>query len=399
MKRTAVGELIRATHAARRTGVPIDGRRGKEVDDCRLPKMKCRAAGTGRRATRGRGVWIVEEPEGDESETRTLDALGAERRKKRDVLVDQGIDPYPARFDRTATAAELRARHGDLDADVRTGETVRMAGRLTSIRGHGRLSFATLHDFTGSVQLLMEDSSLTDQAKVVLANFDLGDWIGAEGEAITSRRGELSVDVTELWLLSKALRPLPDKWHGLAETDTRYRQREVDLLANPDSRRVFDIRFKAVAAFRRLLHLRGLRRGRDADPPTSGRRCLGQTVHDPRQRARHRSQPAYRSRAVPQAPGGGGIRTGVRDRPEFPERRRRHPAQPRVHRTRGLPGPRRCERRDGPHRTPHHRGGPGGHWPLELRGRRQTDRLEPSVAAPAAARLARGSGRPTAASK
>jgi lysyl-tRNA synthetase, class II len=195
----------------------------------------------------------VEEPGGDESETRTLDALGAERRKKRDVLVDQGIDPYPARFDRTATAAELRARHGDLDADVRTGETVRMAGRLTSIRGHGRLSFATLHDFTGSVQLLMEDSSLTDQAKVVLANFDLGDWIGAEGEAITSRRGELSVDVTELWLLSKALRPLPDKWHGLAETDTRYRQREVDLLANPDSRRVFDIRFKAVAAFRRLL--------------------------------------------------------------------------------------------------------------------------------------------------
>ena len=106
---------------------------------------------------------------------------------------------------------------------------------------------------TGSVQLLMQDSSLSDQAKLVLANFDLGDWIGAEGEAITSRRGELSVDVTELWLLSKALRPLPDKWHGLTETDTRYRQREVDLLANPDSRRVFDIRFKAIAALRRQL--------------------------------------------------------------------------------------------------------------------------------------------------
>ena len=87
----------------------------------------------------------------------------------------------------------------------------------------------------------------------MLANCDLGDWIGAEGEAITSRRGELSVDVTELWLLSKALRPLPDKWHGLTETDTRYRQREVDLLANPDSRRVFDIRFKAIAALRRQL--------------------------------------------------------------------------------------------------------------------------------------------------
>ena len=186
---------------------------------------------------------------------RNSDARRAERRAPQEarVLAGQGIDPYPARFDRTATAAELHARHDGLAADVRTGETVRMAGRLTSIRGHGKLSFATLPDVTGSVQLLMQASTLSEQAKLVLANVDLGDWIGAEGEAITSRRGELSVDVTELWLLSKSLRPLPDKWHGLTETDTRYRQREVDLLANPDSRRVFDIRFKAIAALRRQL--------------------------------------------------------------------------------------------------------------------------------------------------
>jgi lysyl-tRNA synthetase class 2 len=196
---------------------------------------------------------IVAEPSGDEPEARTLDALSAERRKKREILAGQGIDPYPIRFDRTDTAAQLRARHGDLAVDVRTGETVRMAGRLTSVRGHGRLSFATLEDVTGKVQLLMQDANLSDQANVVLANFDLGDWIGAEGEAITSRRGELSVDVTELWLLSKALRPLPDKWHGLTETDTRYRQREVDLLANPETRRVFNTRFKAIAALRRQL--------------------------------------------------------------------------------------------------------------------------------------------------
>ena len=193
------------------------------------------------------------EPGGEEPEARTSDALSAERRKKREALANHGIDPYPVRFDRTATTAELRGRHGDLASDVRTGEIVRMAGRLTSIRGHGRLSFATLEDVTGKVQLLMQEATLSDQAKVVLANFDLGDWIGAEGEAITSRRGELSLDVTELWLLSKALRPLPDKWHGLTETDTRYRQREVDLLANPESRRVFDTRFKAIAALRRQL--------------------------------------------------------------------------------------------------------------------------------------------------
>jgi lysyl-tRNA synthetase class 2 len=188
-----------------------------------------------------------------EPEIRTADALSAERRRKRQALIDQGIDPYPVRFDRTATAAELRGRHGELAADVRTGEIVRMAGRLTSIRGHGRLSFATLEDVTGKVQLLMQEGNLSDEAKLVLANCDLGDWIGAEGEAITSRRGELSVDVTGLCLLSKALRPLPDKWHGLSETDTRYRQREVDLLANPESRRVFDTRIKAIAALRRQL--------------------------------------------------------------------------------------------------------------------------------------------------
>ena len=79
----------------------------------------------------------------------TLDVLGAERRKKRENLASAGIDPYPSRFDRTATAAELHARYGDLAADVRTGESVRMAGRLVSIRGHGRLSFATLEDVTG----------------------------------------------------------------------------------------------------------------------------------------------------------------------------------------------------------------------------------------------------------
>ena len=193
------------------------------------------------------------DPSGDEAESRTSEALSAERRKKRDVLAEQGMDPYPTRFDRTATAAELHEFHDGLAADVRTGQQVRMAGRLTSIRGHGKLSFATLTDVTGSVQLLMQASVLSDSARTVLDNLDLGDWVGAEGEAITSRRGELSVDVRELWLLAKSLRPLPDKWHGLSETDTRYRQREIDLLANAGTRAVFDIRFKAVASLRHQL--------------------------------------------------------------------------------------------------------------------------------------------------
>ena len=191
------------------------------------------------------------DPPSDGAPAPTIDALVAERRRKREALADQGIDPYPPRFDRTALAGGLHRRHEGLEPDTRTGEHVRLAGRVTAVRRHGKLSFATLSDTTGSIQLLLQASALSDQATAVLDSLDLGDWIGAEGEVITSRRGELSVDATELWLLSKALRPLPDKWHGLTETDTRYRQREVDLLANPDSRRVFAIRFAAIAAMRR----------------------------------------------------------------------------------------------------------------------------------------------------
>ena len=195
----------------------------------------------------------VADQDDEKASASALDALSAERRNKRDVLAAQGIDPYPVRFDRTALAADLHARYDQLDPDTRTGTTVRLAGRLTSIRGHGKLSFATLADVTGSVQLLMQASALSESATAVLGIFDLGDWVGAEGEVITSRRGELSLDVTELWLLSKSLRPLPDKWHGLTSTDTRYRQREVDLLANPESRAVFDIRFRTIAALRKEL--------------------------------------------------------------------------------------------------------------------------------------------------
>jgi lysyl-tRNA synthetase class 2 len=193
------------------------------------------------------------DPPTEDATAPTLDALIAERRRKRGSLADRGIDPYPSRFDRTALAGDLQARFAGLDPDSRTGEQVVLAGRVTAVRRHGKLSFATLTDASGSIQLLLQVATMSDHAATVLDSIDLGDWVGAEGEVVTSRRGELSVDASELWLLSKALRPLPDKWHGLTETDTRYRQREVDLLANPESRRVFDIRFKTIASMRRRM--------------------------------------------------------------------------------------------------------------------------------------------------
>ena len=182
-----------------------------------------------------------------------LAAQTAERRAKRDALRALGINPYPTRFQRSATLAELHAAHSGLEPDTRTGEVASVAGRVVSMRGHGKLRFVTVEDASGTVQLMFQADHLPAGAAAVEALVDLGDWVGITGEVITSRRGELSVDVTGLEILAKALRPLPDRWYGLNETETRYRQREVDLLANKESRRVFDIRFKTLSILRERL--------------------------------------------------------------------------------------------------------------------------------------------------
>jgi lysyl-tRNA synthetase, class II len=182
-----------------------------------------------------------------------LAAQTAERRAKRDELQARGINPYPTRFDRSATLAELQSAHSGLAPDTRTGELTRVAGRVVSVRGHGKLRFATIEDAGGAIQLMLQANHLPADAAAVEALVDLGDWVGAAGELITSRRGELSVDVRRLEILAKALRPLPDRWYGLNEAETKYRQREVDLLANKESRRVFDIRFKTLAILREQL--------------------------------------------------------------------------------------------------------------------------------------------------
>ena len=189
--------------------------------------------------------------------TSSLAAQSAERRAKRDALRGLGVNPYPTRFDRSATMAELHSAHAGLEPDTRTGEEASVAGRVASLRGHGKLRFATVEDASGTIQLMFRADNLPADAADVEALVDLGDWIGATGEVITSRRGELSIDVTGIQVLSKALRPLPDKWHGLNEAETRYRQREVDLLANKDSRRVFDIRFKTLSVLRNRLEAQG----------------------------------------------------------------------------------------------------------------------------------------------
>lgn len=179
------------------------------------------------------------------------------RLAKLDALRQAGIDPYPHRFDRDRTLGEMRVEFGGLAEGTETAEQVRVAGRVLLLRRQGKLIFATIRDASGSAQLFVSRAEVGDELFDAIEDLDLGDWVGVGGVVMTTRKGELSVKVQELQLLAKALRALPDKWHGLADVDTRFRQRYVDLIANEEARRVFDVRFKAISAIRRALEDRG----------------------------------------------------------------------------------------------------------------------------------------------
>src|SRR4051794_39986866 len=188
-----------------------------------------------------------------------LDVPAERARRIADVeeLRARGVDPYPVRFERDHTLAELRNEFGDLDAGTETDTAVRVAGRILLIRRQGKLTFATMRDQSGTAQLFVANDAIGEEGHEQFDRLDLGDWVGVEGTVMSTRRGELSVKVRSFVLLAKALRPLPDKWHGLSDVDTRFRQRYVDLIANDDARRVFEVRFATIAAIRDFLLARG----------------------------------------------------------------------------------------------------------------------------------------------
>jgi lysyl-tRNA synthetase class 2 len=186
-----------------------------------------------------------------------LAAEKARRLAQLDDLRAAGRNPYPYRFDRTATLAELRAAHGSLEAGTETDTAVAVAGRIMLSRDSGKLVFATMRDRDDEVQLFVSKAVVGDDAFDSFKSLDLGDWVGAYGTVMTTRKGELSVKVERFELLSKAVRPLPDKWHGITDPDTRFRQRYADLMVNDDARRTFRVRHSIIASFRRTLHGRG----------------------------------------------------------------------------------------------------------------------------------------------
>ena len=186
-----------------------------------------------------------------------IEDLQRQRAAKVDALRERGTDPYPVTFERTHTAAAIKERFGDIEPDAQTGERASVAGRLMMKRVVGKqLAFLVVRDASGDIQVYCDGAHLGDGFALV-EDLDLGDWIGAEGEIVKTKRGELSVRAGALVLLAKSLLPLPEKWHGLQNVEQRYRQRYVDLAVNEDARRVVRIRSRAVSAIRTYLEARG----------------------------------------------------------------------------------------------------------------------------------------------
>ncbi len=184
---------------------------------------------------------------------------GTDQRGRRSGVLraarERGAVPY--RYPTDHDCAGLRARHGGLGPDTRTGERVRIAGRLDLVRRQGGLTFAVLRDRTGTIQLFVDTAVLGAAEHHHFDELDRGDWVGAEGTVLTTRRGELSVRVESFALLGKTLLDAPDKHRGLADVETRYRQRYVDLAANERTREIFRVRHTAIRAIRHHLEDRG----------------------------------------------------------------------------------------------------------------------------------------------
>ncbi len=186
------------------------------------------------------------------------DELLAARREKLDRVRAEGGDPFPVGVRVDHSLAEVAATFADkLDPEEESGVTVRVAGRLVMRRGHGRLVFLVLRELDAELQIMCREDGLTAEGMEAVAALDLGDWVAVTGEVVRSRRGELSVDAQRVRLIGKALRPMPDKWHGLRDLETRFRQRHVDLAVNADARRVFTIRARVLTALREELITRG----------------------------------------------------------------------------------------------------------------------------------------------
>ena len=182
-----------------------------------------------------------------------MSELRETRLEKVNALREQGREPYALQFDPSDRMAVLQAQHADLPKGEERDQIVAVAGRVMTRRVMGKLAFFTLADETGTIQLFLEKATLGEAFVQITTLVDAGDLIGVRGILRRTDRGELSVKVAEWTMLTKSLQPLPDKWHGLADVEKRYRQRYLDLIVSPQSRETFRRRALTVSAIRRWL--------------------------------------------------------------------------------------------------------------------------------------------------
>jgi lysyl-tRNA synthetase, class II len=182
-----------------------------------------------------------------------------QRRANYEELLKLGVDAYPRTFDRTDTVDQLVAAHG-----ARSGEelehpqiTVRTAGRILAIRAFGKANFLVISDGKSKIQVYIRQDALSPRDFQIYKLLDFGDFVGVAGRLFRTRTNELTIHASQLEFLAKCFIPLPEKWHGLSDVEIRYRQRYLDLIVNPDSRRVFEVRSRTLAAVRSFLNGRG----------------------------------------------------------------------------------------------------------------------------------------------
>jgi lysyl-tRNA synthetase class 2 len=172
-------------------------------------------------------------------------------------LIDNGIEPYPYTYDRTHHAIDILEKHKDLKEDEYTEENASVAGRILLIRNLGKIAFLDLHDKTGKIQIVVKEANLNEKEKIILNALDRGDIIGVKGKIFKTKRGEISIDLENLTFLSKAFMPLPEKYHGIKDTELKYRKRYIDWMVNKKSRDIFIVRSKIISLMRKFLDEKG----------------------------------------------------------------------------------------------------------------------------------------------
>ena len=181
------------------------------------------------------------------------------RREKMAALAEQGIDPFGKRFERTADSAQLKEKYSDKTKEElhELAETATIAGRLMTKRGKGKVGFAHIQDREGQIQIYVRKDTVGEENYQIFKKADIGDFLGIEGEVMRTDMGELSIKATHITHLSKALRPLPEKFHGLTDVETIYRKRYLDLISNRESFERFVTRSRIVSEIRRYLDNQG----------------------------------------------------------------------------------------------------------------------------------------------